>query len=106
MSRLIVSRMVFRHRARAQHRGQGKSDQHAKSDKKRTSFTVRIECWPQLSVGTIVVDGLVTIEMVSSLIPLLKYGANATAYGVVDVVGTRSKRYVLSVVDTCRWCAF
>eukprot|EP00964_Phaeocystis_antarctica_P068115 scaffold41249_cov58-Phaeocystis_antarctica.AAC.3 len=74
--------MVFRHRARAQHRGQGKSDQHAKSDKKRTSFTVRIECWPQLSVGTIVVDGLVTIEMVSSLIPLLKYGANATAYGL------------------------
>eukprot|EP00964_Phaeocystis_antarctica_P065757 scaffold39717_cov73-Phaeocystis_antarctica.AAC.3 len=36
------------------------------------------ECWPLLSVpGAIVVDGLVTVEIVSSLIPLL-YGANAT----------------------------
>ena len=35
MSRLIASRMVFRHRARARHRGQGKRDQRAKSATRR-----------------------------------------------------------------------
>ena len=35
VSRLIASRMVFRHRARARHRGQGKRDQRAKSATRR-----------------------------------------------------------------------
>ena len=44
----------------------GATSGRPRGEGKNTSVAVRTECWPQLSVGTIVVDGLVTIEMVSS----------------------------------------
>ena len=53
----------------------GATSGRPRGEGKNTSVAVRTECWPQLSVGTIVVDGLVTIEMVSSelkqLIPFI-----------------------------------